>query len=351
MADEICVREIDEVKCASCGASMVFAPDAGALKCDHCGRIEEVEDRSFAEEKDFFLTTSGNWGGEACAYKCDSCYAVTVFPKGEIAGKCPFCGASNVLSLQDMAGIKPNAVVPFALTRDEAKTYYKKWIRKKLYAPRKLKKDFVADNVNGIYVPCWTYDTKTYSSYVGRFGEYYYVTVGSGKNRRTVRRTRWYTVSGNYDEAFDDIVVGSGEKITQSQLESVMPFSTGRAVKYSAKYLSGFSAERYTVGVRECFESAKNFMERAIKGKIVSRYHPDVIDYLNVTTTYADVTYKYVLLPVWLCSFKYKGKSYGFLVNGETGKTKGKAPVSWLKVLLTILGIIAVVGTLVYLLQ
>ena len=349
MDDEVYVRGIDKVKCSSCGASMTFAPDVGALKCEHCGRIEEVLDKSFAEEKDFFAVVDG-WDGEACAYKCDSCYAVTVFPKGEIAGKCPFCGASNVLSLQDMAGVKPNAVVPFALTRDEAKVYYKKWIRKRLYAPRKLKKDFVADNVNGIYVPCWTYDTKTYSSYVGRLGEYYYVTVGSGKNRRTVRRTRWYTVSGKWDEAFDDIVVESGEKITQSQLESVMPFSTGRAVKYDAKYLSGFLAERYTLGVRECYELAKNFMERVIKNNIVSRYRPDVIDYLNVNTTYADVTYKYVLLPVWLCSFKYKGKEYGFLVNGETGKTKGKAPVSWLKVLLTVLGTIAVVGTIVYLL-
>ena len=344
---DVNVLDVDKVKCPSCGAGMDFAPDIGALKCDHCGRIEKI-DAPIGEEQDFFKTTSGNWNGEALAYKCDNCYAVTVFPKGEIAGKCPFCGASNVLAREDMTGIKPNAIIPFALTRDEAKVYYKRWIKKKLYAPRRLKKDFVADSVKGIYVPCWTYDTVTDSRYVARFGKYYYVTIGSGKNRRTVRRTKWYTVSGSYSEAFDDIVVESGEKITQSQLESVMPFSTGKAVKYDAKYLSGFSAERYSEGVRECFERAKSYVASVIRNRIISKYNPDVVGHLNVTTTHSNVTYKYVLLPVWLCGFKYNGRDYGFLVNGETGRVKGKAPVSWLKVLLTVLGVVAVIGALVY---
>lgn len=349
--DGVKLSEVDKVKCPSCGASMTFSPEIGGLKCDHCGRVD-VEKKVYADERDFFSAEPDRWEEEACAYKCDSCYAVTVFKKGEIATNCPFCGASNVLSLDSMVGVKPNAVIPFALSKEQAKVHYKKWIKKKLYAPRKVKKDFVADNVNGIYVPCWTYDTNTHSTYVGRFGEYYYVTVGSGKNRRTVRRTRWYSVHGDYDEGFDDIIVQSGSIISQKDLQSVMPFNTRGAVRYDTKYLSGFTAERYSLGVRDGYENAKSYMSGVIRNRITSHYHPDVIDYLNINTTYSDITFKYLLLPVWRCSFKYKDRDYGFLVNGETGKTKGRAPVSALKVLMTILGALAVVGAiaLVYLL-
>lgn len=349
MTSDTKILGLDKIKCSTCGASLVFSPDIGALKCEHCGNTVDITDKTIAEEKDFFSVNEDEWSGEACAYKCDSCHAVTVFPQGEIAGNCPFCGASIVIAPHELTGVKPNAVIPFGITLNQAKDCYKRWIKKKLYAPRKLKKDFVADATNGIYVPCWTYDTTTSSTYIGKFGEYYYVTVGSGKNRRTVRRTRWYTVSGVYDDAFDDIVIESGDKISQKQLQSVMPFSTKNAVKYDSGYLAGFRAERYSQGVKECYERAKSVMDAYIRRMIIARYHPDVVSYLNVSTTYSNITYKYLLLPVWLCSFNYRGKSYGFMVNGETGKTKGKAPVSWLKVLLTVLGAVAVIGTVVLL--
>lgn len=330
--------ETEQVKCASCGASMTFDPESQSLSCAHCGSVVEIKPDFVERERDFFADMNeSEWNEEALTYRCDSCGAVTIMQVGEIAGNCPFCGAGRVVDTESQSGIKPSAIIPFAFGKDSAKEYYKKWIKKKFFAPNKLKKNFVADKVTGIYLPCWTYDAKTYSTYEGRLGEYYYVTVGSGKDRRTVRKTRWYRVYGEFCDNFDDVTVEASAKIDQLQYEKIAPFPTREAYVYDGKYMAGFSAERYSTDIKEGFSRARVYMENRIRRGIIARYHADVVGYLNVRTRYDAVTYKYLLLPVWMCDFAYKKKNYGFMVNGHSGKTWGKTPVSPLKVLLTVL--------------
>ncbi len=344
--DEIEISQVEKVKCASCGADMVFSPDKQSLTCDHCGSVVEIKGELVQEEKDFFEgIDEEEWSGDALSYRCENCGAVTVMEKGQIAGNCPFCGAGKVIKASEQTGIKPTAIIPFAFDRERAKEYYKSWIKKKIFAPGKLKKNFSADKVNGVYLPCWTYDAVTTSTYEGRLGEYYYVTVGSGKNRRTERRTRWYRVYGEYTASFDDIVVEASAKIDQTQYDKIAPFPTRESYVYDSKYISGFTAERYSTDVKEGFGRARGVMENAIRRGILARYHADVVGYLNVSTNYRKVTYKYLLAPVWMCNFSYKKKEYGFMVNGFSGKTAGKIPLSPLKVgLAVLLGIGAVVG-------
>lgn len=346
------LSQTERVKCASCGADMVFDPSAQSLTCEHCGNVVEIVREVLQEEKDFFQDVNeGEWDGEALSYRCDSCGAITVLQKGEIAGKCPFCGAGTVVSISEQSGIKPSAIVPFSVDKDKAKEYYKSWIKKRFFAPRKLKKNFSADKMNGVYLPCWTYDAVTTSVYDGKLGEYYYVTVGSGKNRRTVRRTRWYRVYGEQCMNFDDVAVEASAQITQSQYDKIAPFPTRDAFVYDPKFMAGFSAERYSTDIREGFERARGVMENSIKRTILAKYHADVVGYLNVRTNYRKVTYKYLLLPAWICSFSYKKEKYGFMVNGATGKTAGKTPLSPLKIGLTVLlglGLVALIGFLIY---
>lgn len=343
-------NQTEKVKCASCGADMVFNPESQSLTCEHCGNVVEIKSEILEVENDFFADMNEDeWAKEALSYRCENCGAVTVLQVGEIAGNCPFCGASRVIAEQDQVGIKPSAIIPFAFDKTHAKEYYKKWIKKKLFAPSKLKKNFVADKVSGVYLPCWTYDAYTLSVYEGRLGEYYYVTVGSGKDRRTVRRTRWYRVYGEYVGDFDDVTIEASAKIDQSQYNKIAPFPTKEAYVYDSKYMAGFSAERYSTGIKEGFERAKGYMEANIRRGILSRYHADVVGYLNVKTSYKKVTYKYLLLPVWMCGFSYNKKRYGFLVNGKTGRTTGKTPVSpWRVLVATLLGLGAL-ALLVYL--
>lgn len=343
--------DTEKVKCASCGANMVFDPATQSLSCDHCGSVVEIKPEIVQAERDFFADMNeGEWNGEALSYRCDSCGAVTVMQVGEIAGNCPFCGASRVVDENAQSGIKPSAIIPFSFNKDQAKAHYKNWIKKRFFAPSKLKKSFTADKVEGIYLPCWTYDAKTASVYEGRLGEYYYVTVGSGKDRRTVRKTRWYRVYGEFFDNFDDVTVEASAKIDQVDFEKIAPFPTREAYVYDSKYMAGFSAERYSTDIKDGFSRARGYMEARIRRGIIARYHADVVGYLNVRTKFDAVTYKYVLLPVWMCKFSYNDKKYGFMVNGYTGKTSGKTPISALKVLLTVLIALGVVVGLGYLL-
>ncbi len=339
------LSSVDDYSCPSCGADLAYDPKSGKLVCDHCGNSESISSVSTNHERDFFSGVSEDnfWQEEAISYECESCGAVTVMNKGEIAGHCPFCGSVKVISVKDQAGIKPTAVIPFAFDKKDAEAYYRKWIKNKLFAPSKVKKNFEPNSVNNIYVPCWTYDTVSASSYYGRVGKYYTVVVGSGKKRRTERRIRWYTVSGSYDRSFDDLAIEASSFIDQQRFEKIMPYDTNHAYDYDGRYLAGARAERYRVGIADAFDIAKVKMHSVIKSEIISKHNADVVDYMNVNVTYKEVRYKYVLLPLWVCSFAYNKKKYDFFVNGQTGKTSGKAPVSpWRVLVAVLLGLSAV---------
>ena len=340
------IQVVHDSKCPSCGADFVFDPANSMLKCEHCGTIREIEmvrasEQNFDELNIFDLH---EWT-ESKAYKCVNCGAITTLTNGQIATACPFCGAPRVIEDEGHVGIKPNAVIPFRIDKINAKTHYKKWIKSKIFAPSKLKKNFETDTINGVYIPVWTFDANTFSTYYGRLGKRYTTTVGSGKNRRTVTKIRYFTVSGSLSRYFDDIAVEAGDRINQKIYNKIAPYDTNDSVEYDGKYMLGFMAEKYTLNITDGYQVAKNVMTDDIRKAIISQYNADVVDYLDVNTEYSGVKYKYVLLPVWICTYKYNNKGYTFYTNGVTGKSYGKTPLSPLKVGLAILlGLIALVG-------
>ena len=196
-------------KCPECGAPMRYNPETSSLHCDYCSRIINLEKDLSNEEVDFFSAESDNlsWQNETQIIKCESCGSENVVSKKEMSTVCPFCGSKQVVSYDAIAGIKPNRVIPFKLSLDDAKLRYQTVIKKKLFAPRKLKKTYLDLMLNGVYIPSWTYDSSTFSTYSGRLGKRYTVTVGSGKNRRTETRIRWFSIRGTKNVDFDDVLV------------------------------------------------------------------------------------------------------------------------------------------------
>ena len=141
------------------------------------------------------------------------------------------------------------------------------------------------------------------------------------------------------------MLIANSDKFNQKQIDRLSPFNTANACVYEKNYLSGFVADGYTKGLNECWQDAKNTMDSLIRQHIKREYNADVIDYLNVSTTHENVTYKYLLLPVYFLSYKYGKKSYGVAVNGCSGKVRGKTPISPLRVAIAvILGLAALVG-------
>ena len=194
-----------------------------------------------------------------------------------------------------------------------------------------------------MYTPCFTFDSFTTSYYEGRIGTTHTRTVGSGKNRRTETYVVWRHIRGTYTRGFDDVLITAGEKLAQRTLDKISPFETNASRQFEEKYMLGFMAYHYDKELVDCWGDAKKVMDASIRHGILSGYVYDRIGYLNVSTSHENVTYKYVMLPVYVGNYRYNKKAYNFYVNGETGKVNGKYPKSVPKILGLVLGIVAVV--------
>lgn len=330
------------IKCERCGGNMLFDPQTQALKCGRCGFIESFEKDAHVNEQDIEkgFAAAEQWDGEATVFRCESCGAQVVLKNGEVAASCPFCSTPHVVKSSELPGIKPQAVYPFALTKQAALEKAKKWAKSKFFAPSKFKKNLQRGQISGVYQPCFTFDSDTFSKYYGRVGERRTRTVKTKNGVRTESYIAWRNVSGTYSELFDDIFVSCG-KMPQSELEKLLPYRIETLCVYEPKLLSGYSASHYSRELAACWHDAKDVMDKQIRSAILKKYSCSEVDYLNVCTIHNAVTYKYVLLPVYYSNFVYRKKQYPVTINGNTGKVYGKTPVSPWRVLAVVLVAIA----------
>lgn len=346
------IQDVEQDKCPNCGASLVFLPQSQKLYCDYCNNEFEIISQKSAEiVLDFSLDKHKKWNEETRVSHCDSCGAEFVFDKDEFAKLCPFCDSPSVTRVEDLEGIRPNAVVPFKLTKAQAKECYQKWIKRRIFAPSAFRKNHLIDQFRGVYSPSWTYDAKTFSTYNGVVGDYYYVTVGTGKNRHTVRRTRYRNVSGRHEAIFDDININSSRQISDRDFAKLKPFNTQDSVEYKRQYLAGYTAEHYKKSLNEGWAEALNVINNSIRSSIIASLHCDVVSYINITTQYNDKTFKYVLLPIYVANHLYKQKQYYTYINGSTGKAVGKAPVSAPKIVGFLIGLLGGIALIAFLLD
>ena len=347
--------------CKNCGAPLHFNPLKNSLDCEFCDSKESIE-RSFEsiheydlEEALHFLATHQEQeiNKEISCNKCGGSFSVTPY---SLSSNCPFCQTPAITDF--VKKITPESLVPFQISQNEAQTRFKKWIGSLWFAPSKLKKFLDGDKkLKGYYLPHWTYDADTLTQYQGKRGDVYYVqvektvTVNGRQERRMVQeaRVKWTPVSGQIDQAFDDITIGASKTISNTILETLTPWNTQVLVPFNQKYLSGFDSEEYTIGLDNGFELAKVKMSHVIRQRIRSDIGGDQQQISNMRTQYRDTSYKNVLLPVWTAQFTWKNKTYNYAINGQTGKVTGERPYSWLKIALVAGSLTGGVGGAVYL--
>lgn len=340
-------------KCPMCDGTMNYDPASGDMLCQYCGYKMDLGEFEKAEEQSFLdaeKTANCNWGAEKKTVICKNCGAQTVYDALETAGECPYCGSNQVMEAFDDATMAPNGVCPFKIDKPNAIKRFVNWIKKKLFCPSDLKKSVgKKEKLDGIYLPYWTFDSQTESSYHAQYGKNRVVTVGSGKNRHTKVVTDWYSTNGHYSYFANDTLVIASTRHSKEMLSGIEPFNTESSVVYQPEFMSGFAAERYSIGIDDAWKTAKNKINGVLNSRIESYIKSctgaDIVSGLSFTTKHYDITYKYLMLPVWMSSFEYKGKKYRFMINGQTGKIYGKTPVSPLRVLAAVLiGIAALIA-------
>ncbi len=341
-----------EYPCEQCGASLTFTPGTDALHCEYCGHDTPIEQELVAiEELDYdamiAALESETSTYEVLTVKCTSCGAQSTYDENIMADKCPFCGTAIVTSGQSQRLIQPKSLLPFNIKRSEAIKGFKTWVVGLWFAPNELKeKNNLDDRLQGIYIPHWTYDSDTITHYRGERGEHYWVTRTVNGERKRERRTRWYSASGVVQDRFNDVLVRASNSLPNKQADKLEPWNLHKLVPYKDDYLSGFKAETYQIGLKQGFHTAKKIMEPTIDHTICRDIGGDEQRINSKSTVYNDITFKHILLPVWISSYTYKEKVYRFLVNAQTGEVQGERPWSFWKIFFAVLAGLALAGVI-----
>lgn len=331
--------------CPACGSTAEYAPGTHSLRCPHC-RFEQPiapvnrEVREHAWEELATLPVRPRAAGGQIL-RCPGCGASN--ETDDLSGRCQFC-ATPMIASAAADRIVPEGVLPFRVGKQDVHDNLGKWARSRWFAPNSLKKVNTAETLQGTYVPHWTYDAATASSYSGERGEEY--TVGIGDNKET--KVRWYSVQGTVHRFFDDVLVPGAGQVPANRLEALEPWSLKQAVPYQEPYLAGFRSLRYDIEPESGFQRAQEKMAEVIKKDVEKDIGGDRQRVHAVNTNYGAVTYKLLLLPVWFASYVYNGKQWDVMVNADTGEITGDRPYSPWKIafavtLLVVLVTLAVV--------
>ena len=352
--------------CANCGADLKYKPGTKYLNCEYCGAKNEIPQiEEVIEELDFheFLEKKAESEDSTveCFVKCENCGASSTLEPNVTSALCPYCSTPLVLEhAHEEKVIQPKSLLPFKLDKNSAKSEFKKWINKLWFTPNDLKKAALNfDYFKGIYIPYWTFDTDTNTRYIGQRGVHYYVTESyttteNGKpvtRTRQVQKTRWYPANGSVQKFFDDILTVATKSLPEKYIYNLKPWDLENLVPFDKSYLSGFITERYQIELAEGFEIAKGIAEPEIMSLVRRDIGGDEQRIISMNTNYKDITFKHLLLPVFVSAYKFKGKLYQFLVNGRTGEIQGQRPYSWIKITLTVIGISSVIAAILFLIK
>jgi LSD1 subclass zinc finger protein len=348
------LEKILQMPCPTCNSELSYSAEKQMINCRHCGYTQDYERASdqIKEQSLSDAAASMSFYSPAAIHKqvieCESCRAQLMIEQDAVAIRCNFCGSEKVNKAAfNQNLIQPQGIIPFKIQKREAVDKFKKWIAEGWFRPNALKKMAELGDIQGIYLPFWTYDSESYTQWRGEAGFYYYVEVEKDGKTEKERRTRWESRNGSFNRSFDDVLILASKGKTREVVEGIFPYQLTESVNYNPTLMVGWQAEIYTVDVKEGYQQAEKKMYEEIKNQAEKKLGGDTQRGLHVEADFYEQTFKHLILPVWLCTYKYGDKAYQFAVNGQTGKIEGQKPVSWFKIILLILTIVAIIAAVV----
>ena len=360
--------------CQACGADLKFHIGLQSLSCEFCGHQQQIQHSDNAiVEQDFQQMLQRLQAQRAAArqqqaaahdgassdaapetaqhreVRCESCGGNVEFYGTLASTTCPYCAVPIQLERAHQADperIPVDAMLPFLVDRERAGRQLGEWLESRWFAPGDFRHGAQQGHFNGVYLSWFTFDSLTFTVWSGQRGDHYYVTVGSGKDERRERRTSWWPVSGNFQRFFDDVLILANDGLLKDHLESLEPWPLDKLVPFNQQLLAGQLSRTYDIELDECFAEARAKIDAALHADVVSRIGGDEQRVTSINSRYEAVTYKHILLPVWLMAYRYNNRTYQVFINACTGEVTGQRPWSLPKILLTILIVIAIIAGL-----
>lgn len=356
--------------CPQCGGELNWDPGVQEMKCAYCSATAAVpSDEAFAAREHDLLAfleehpAAEGYGVQLEQLSCKSCGAsVQLPPSSRRDLKCPFCDTAYVAesAAPAVGQVRPESLIPFKVDAAGCRKSFGEWIGTGWFRPGDLKRLSRLDKIAGLYLPFFTFDALASSTWTAMAGYYYYVTerVQVTENGRSVwknkqvRKVRWEPARGARRDRYDDVLVPAVQDQRLDLILKVYPYDTkGALVPYDPRYLAGFGVLNPDIPLKGVYGIAARSMqddqERRCSGDVPGDTQKD----LSVRTAFTEQTFKHLLCPLYVGSFRYRDKVYPFVLNGETGKLYGEKPWSWVKITLALLAATAVGVALYFLFQ
>lgn len=329
--------QVLEYICPSCGGGLHFGQESQSMKCPYCdnrfsidevleynAQLSSVSEPEFQWEESQNISLSEEEQAQLKSFTCPACGGEILTEETTAATFCPYCDNPTILPGRVSGGLKPDGVLPFKTSREDAKAAFLKLCKGKPLLPKFFTEEQRVEKITGMYVPFWLYDCE------GEFQGHYKATKVHhwSDSDYIYTRTEYYHVVRNAGADFLSIPMDASQKMENAIMESIEPFDYSQIVDFETAYLSGFLADKYDVEADEGQERIRKRVRSSMTGMVKDT----IFGYASVVPMSENLHVKhgkakYILLPVWMLHTKYRDKTYVFAMNGQTGKMTGSFPI------------------------
>jgi DNA-directed RNA polymerase subunit RPC12/RpoP len=339
--------------CAACGGQLEFNISKQKLGCPHCGNtVDIIENAGKAVAERDFRATMAEFRTRAAPplagekeVVCQNCGGHTTFAGTLTATRCPYC--ATPIQRDDVheapARLAVDGVLPFTVDEKQARDSVEKWVNKRWFAPSAFKKYKQTGAFNSVYAAYFTYDAETSSFYQGQRGTRYTETYRDGDEERTETRVEWRPVSGEVANSFDDVTVLANDGFDRRRVNALEPWPTAAAKPFSGEYIAGHLCRTYDRDAEQALPEARQRMESEIQQTVRRDIGGDEQRIDRIDTNWRTLTFKHLLLPIWLLTVMYQNKPFQVFINGVTGEVQGQRPFSKAKIIAAVVVVIVVI--------
>lgn len=353
--------QVTNYQCPACTGPLHYSAKSGKLACDYCdssfdvAEIEALYARKEAEaaaakqaadakaeaaqaakaEAAEAAAASGgwdtsdlsrDWGAEADGlrvYSCPSCGAELICDQSTAATACPYCGNPAIVPGQFSGALRPDYILPFRLSKDDAVQALRAHYKGKPFLPRSFTSANHIEQIQGVYVPFWLFDGGAEGAASYRASNTNVFETGDYE----ITETRHYHVVRAGSLAFEKIPVDASSKMPDDHMDSIEPFDYAQLRPFSTAYLPGYLADKYDVTI----DDSRDRADTRCRETLAQALRDTVTGYGACVTEREDIALRrgkvhYALLPVWMLSTKWRGQDFLFAMNGQTGKLVGDLP-------------------------
>lgn len=353
--------QVTNYQCPACTGPLHYSAKSGKLACDYCGSsfdVAEIEalyarkeaeaaaakqaadakaeaaQAAKAEAAEAAAASGGwdtsdlsrDWGAEADGlrvYSCPSCGAELICDQSTAATACPYCGNPAIVPGQFSGALRPDYILPFRLSKDDAVQALRAHYKGKPFLPRSFTSANHIEQIQGVYVPFWLFDGGAEGAASYRASNTNVFETGDYE----ITETRHYHVVRAGSLAFEKIPVDASSKMPDDHMDSIEPFDYAQLRPFSTAYLPGYLADKYDVTI----DDSRDRADTRCRETLAQALRDTVTGYGACVTEREDIALRrgkvhYALLPVWMLSTKWRGQDFLFAMNGQTGKLVGDLP-------------------------